>query len=587
MCGIAGIVGLQTKQFESSVRKMTTCIAHRGPDAEDCVTFENCILGHRRLSIIDLSTGDQPMHSPYGATIIFNGEFYGYKQVKKLLNYPYKTKSDTEVILALYHQYGPNDFIKHIRGMFSFAIWDEKNQLLIAARDRFGEKPFFYAYTKEGHLIFASEIKSILASGLIEPEIKPESLVHYLQHLYVHPHHTIYKNIFNLPPAHYLIFQNGNTTINRYWDLPCQQLKISFDDAKSECRRLLKKSVEEQMIADVPVGSFLSGGLDSSTITALASQSTNHQLTTISFSFGKNNSELPFSRQISKKYNTHNIELHQDDYEIAGWFEKMVGIYDEPFADSSCIPTYLVSKMASEKLKVVLTGDGGDELMAGYTFWYRPLYLLQNEMSIHGRLKNTVKKIRHPHYRKNRISEIHLEQNCFFNKQTLKHLLIKKNTYSFDKFLDQPYNTVDAAMRMDLLDYMPGDILVKTDRAAMANSLELRAPFLDVDFAEFCISLPEDFKISLDTDKILLRESFGDLWTPDIKKRSKQGFGAPVHEWLQQKKMQQLKNDYLFDQHNKIYDWLNFKECVKYFDQNNYSTWILLTLAVWMNRHYT
>lgn len=584
MCGIAGIAGKNVQRCQPQVKQMTDCIRHRGPDGEGVAVFENCVLGHRRLSIIDLVSGDQPMHSPFGASIIFNGEFYGFREVKKQLPYEWKTTSDTEVILALYHHYGIDEFVKRIRGMFAFALWDEKEQTLIAARDRFGEKPFYYAFTTENEIVFASEIKAILASGLIQPEISTEALTHYLQHLYVHPHHSIYKNILVLPPAHFLIYRNGQLTITPYWKLPQQQLKITREEAIAECYRLLQKAVAEQLISDVPVGCFLSGGLDSSTITALAAQQSPHPLTTISFSFGNNNSELPYSRQMAEKYKTHNIELHQDDYHIAGWFEKMTDVYDEPFADSSNIPTFLISQLAAQYFKVVLTGDGGDELMAGYRSWYRPLHQLQQQ-DLFSVVRNFLKKLNHKKYRNKNIAVIHASQNVYFQEEELQQLAKFEPACRFDKFINQPYNTVDAAMRMDILDYLPGDILVKTDRAAMAGSLELRAPFLDVDFAEFCIALPEHFKINGRTDKVLLRDTFGHLWTNDILHRHKQGFGAPVGEWLQQKEMQQLKNDYLANPAENIYNWLHYENCKKYVSKNNYQTWILLTLAVWMHRN--
>jgi asparagine synthase (glutamine-hydrolysing) len=585
MCGIAGIAGKNVQRYQQQVKQMTDCISHRGPDGDARAVFGNAVLGHRRLSIIDLSTGDQPMHSPHGASIIFNGEFYGFLDVKKQLRYNWQTTSDTEVVLALYHQYGAADFVKHVRGMFSLAIWDEKEQQLVAARDRFGEKPFYYAITKDNEIIFASEIKALLASGLIDPVISTEAMTHYLQHLYVHPHHSIYKNIFVLPPAHYLIYKHGQLRMTRYWDLPQQQLKISREEAKEECYRLLQKAVKEQLVADVPVGCFLSGGLDSSTITALASLATDQPLTTISFSFGAGKSEFPYSRQISAKYKTNNIELHQDDFNIASWFVKMNHIYDEPFADSSNIPTYLISQMAANQFKVVLTGDGGDELMAGYSGWYRSLYRLQHPDGLKDSVKNLIKRSLHAKYRNTAITEMHLQQNRYFSDDELRSLAKFKTGYSFDKFLRQPHNSVDAAMRMDLQDYMPGDILVKTDRAAMANSLELRAPFLDVSFAEFCIALPEDLKISNNDDKILMRESFRHLWTHDIASRHKQGFGAPVEQWLEQKEMLQLKNDVLLNPGSKIYEWLDHSQVTAFASKNNYQTWVILTLALWLQQH--
>jgi len=585
MCGIAGIVGKDVKKYAPNVKAMTDAIAHRGPDGEGVAIFDNCLLGQRRLSIIDLVTGDQPMYSNKNSCLVFNGEFYGYLDIKKQLSYNWKTTSDTEVILALYHQYGENDFAQKIRGMFAFTLWDEPNQVFIAARDRFGEKPFYYAITSSSEIVYASEIKAILASGLIKPEIDTGALTHYLQHLYVHPHHSIYKNIFVLPPAHFLVLKNGKLQIKPYWHFPQQQLKISKQEAKEECFRLLKKAVKEQLIADVPVGCFLSGGIDSSTIAALASLNSKNQLTTISFSFGKKNSELEFSRKVAEKYKTSNIELHQDDFDIANWFEKMAEVYDEPFADSSNIPTYLLSQIAATKFKVVLTGDGGDELMAGYRNWYPPLYHLQHPEGFSGSIRNFRKKVLHPKYRTKNIAKIHLEQNKYFDTSDLKQLCQFTAVSHFNKFLSQPYNSVDAAMRMDLNDYMPGDILVKTDRAAMANSLELRAPFLDVDFAEFCIALPEDFKISNHNDKILMRESFGPLWPGEIVNRHKQGFGAPVSEWLHQNKMQEMKKEFLLNKGNKIFNWLNYESVLSYSKKNNYQTWILLTLALWMEKH--
>ena len=585
MCGIAGIVGKDVKKYTPNAKAMTDAIAHRGPDGEGVAIFDNCLLGQRRLSIIDLVTGDQPMYSNKNSCVVFNGEFYGYLDTKKQLSYNWKTTSDTEVVLALYHQYGENDFVQKIRGMFAFTLWDEPNQVFIAARDRFGEKPFYYAITSSNEIVYASEVKAILASGLIEPELDTEALTHYLQHLYVHPHHSIYKNIFVLPPAHFLVLKNGKLKIKPYWHLPQQQLKIPKQEAKEECFRLLNKAVKEQLIADVPVGCFLSGGIDSSTITALAALNSENQLTTISFSFGKKNSELEFSRKVAEKYKTSNIELHQDDFDIANWFEKMAEVYDEPFADSSNIPTYLLSQMAATKFKVVLTGDGGDELMAGYRNWYPQLYHLQHPEGFSGLIRNIRKKVLHPKYRNSNIAKIHLEQNRYFDGTDLQQLCQFTAVSHFNKFLSQPYNSVDAAMRMDLNDYMPGDILAKTDRAAMANSLELRAPFLDVDFAEFCIALPEDFKINNHNDKILIRESFGHLWPGEITNRHKQGFGAPVSEWLQQNKMLELKNELLLNRKNKIFNWLNYESVLSYSKKNNYQTWILLTLALWMEKH--
>ena len=339
---------------------------------------DTCIFGHVRLSIVDLGSGQQPMlSSDKNEAIVFNGEIYGYKDIKKSLgDYAFATNSDTEIILALYKRYG-HDLVDKLPGMFSFALWDERKKELFCARDRFGEKPFYYAYGTGGELVFASEIKSILASGLIEPKIDAGSVAHYLKHLYVNPYKTIYSNIFVLPPAHTLAYSDGKLTIRRYWQPPAIDNNIGLEEAARKFKDLFSKAVASQLVADVPVGAFLSGGIDSSSVVAIASQY-QKKLKTLSFHFKDGINELPFAREIAAKYGTEHIELFDRDHDIGTLLLKMNDIYDEPFADSSNIPTYLISKLAREHVKVVLTGDGGDELLGGYASWYRPFLFAQD-----------------------------------------------------------------------------------------------------------------------------------------------------------------------------------------------------------------
>ncbi|MEI7488095.1 MAG: asparagine synthase (glutamine-hydrolyzing), partial [Chryseobacterium sp.] len=557
MCGIAGIVGnAQT----ADVKKMTDAIKHRGPDGEGIYKFDHCILGHRRLSIVDLDTGDQPMLSAdKKKAIVFNGEIYGFRKIRStLVQYPFKTNSDTEVILALYEKYGETLF-EHLPGMFALALWDEEKQELLCGRDRFGEKPFYYAITAKGNFIFASEIKAILATGLIEPVLSSDSVVHYLQHLYVHPRQTIYKNIFTLPPAHYLRFSKGAYNINRYWNLPKTDTAISLNEATEVFRDLFEQSVKDQLVADVPVGAFLSGGLDSSLVVAVASKFKQH-IKTISFGFGNEINELPYAKLIADNYKTEHIEIQQPVPDLSDLLMTMQEVYDEPFADSSNIPTYLIAKAASEQLKVVLTGDGGDELLGGYSFWYRHLVNIENANAFTG-----YKKILLPYVARvaqkagnqyfpflkqqqkllvkndRRVHSLHAEQNTYFNQLQLQQLGLSTeintgNNYSFDFG-----NSVSDAMKMDIENYMPGDILVKTDRASMSNSLELRAPFLDKALAEFCISLPYSLKLNYKEEKLIAKQAFGNMLPSAIKKRHKQGFGAPVSRWLKTVALQQLK----------------------------------------------
>ncbi len=602
MCGVAGIVFPQNSNHLSTVKKMTDAIAHRGPDGEGHYEFENCVLGHRRLSIVDLEGGKQPMFNHQKTIgIVFNGEIYGYQKLMEKLQYNYQSVCDTELLIAMYEQQG-KAMMRNLPGMFAFSIWDDTKKTLFCARDRFGEKPFYYAIGKGGEFIYASEIKAIIASGLVEPVLDKNSLAHYLKHLYIHPQKTIYKNVFTLPAAHHLEFSldTKEIKVERYWKLPAIQQTVSLADATVQFTELLDEAIKKQLVADVPVGAFLSGGLDSSTIVALASKY-KEGIKTISFGFGDSINELPFAREIAKKYNTDHIEIQQKQTDIADLLLQMQHIYDEPFADSSNIPTYLISKLAKEHLTVILTGDAGDEMVGGYGSYKILLEMMKGNktpksiipmltfaLKVSNKFGLGLNATKYTAATRNtlysNLQQAHTQHNTYFSDSEIFGLGLGdkpiKPNFSFT-----PNNTPDDGMLADIEDYMPGDILVKTDRAAMANSVELRAPFLDVDFAQYAISLPYNLKVSSTNDKIILREAMGQLWTKNIRKRSKQGFGAPVNQWLQLPAVQQLKQEYLFNKNNKMYSILDYNACASYFNKNNYHTWILLTLAIWVEKH--
>jgi asparagine synthase (glutamine-hydrolysing) len=587
MCGIAGIVAADATRHQEALGRMLNRLTHRGPDDSGQWLSDHCLLGHRRLSIIDLSpSGAQPMQSAEGnAVITFNGEIYDYKQLRTQFagGYSFQSTSDTEVILAAYNRYGEAAAC-HLKGMFAYAIWDKQQQKLTAARDRFGEKPFYYARGEDGSFLFASEIKAILASGLVKPVLSQQALAHYLQRLYVHPTETIYRNIHTLPPAHCLTLTNGQPEIKPYWSFPKLQRHISLAEAAEQLQTLLDCAVAKQLVADVEVGAFLSGGLDSSSVVALASRHT-HRLKTFSFGFGTAINELSFAREIADKYGTDHTELRAEDYHLADLLVQMQEIYDEPFADSSNIPTYLISKAASRHLKVILTGDGADELLAGYSFWYRRLYeaASSHQNSLTDTLKQLVRKLLlRGTAPKVSLLDMHDRQNTYFNQTDIKKML---GITSLSVPKPQQPDTMDGVLRWDVADYMPGDILVKVDRASMANSLELRAPFLDVDVAEFCLSLPYSLKINHQTDKLVLRAAFADKWTESIRNRGKQGFGAPVQEWLQKPDFQQLIGDLLKNPGNKLYDYIDFDTAQPFTEKPTYQTWILLVLSLWLTQH--
>lgn len=597
MCGIAGIIANNSTEYKHELDKMLVALKHRGPDGSGTFFYDNCALGHVRLSIIDLSTGQQPMLGEGKRTAVtFNGEIYGYQKLRAELasEYEFQTTSDTEVILASYKKHG-DKMIDRLPGMFAFALWDESKQSLFAARDRFGEKPLFYAQGENGEFIFASEIKAILATGLVEPVLSKESLVHFMRHLYVAPDKTIYANIFSLPPGHVLSWQDGQVKISRYWQMPAINESIGLAEAMERFSLLLGQAVDEQLIADVPVAAFLSGGLDSSTIVARASERVKN-LHTIAFGFGDSINELPFARAVAAQYKTKHIELQAGGFDLAELLSEMQNVYDEPFADSSNIPTYLISKEARKIAKVVLTGDGGDELFGGYTSWYKPLYYQQKSpeqilASMYVNLfSGRINKLHELYYSfkgfENKIlgkslMAAHLEKNTYFTNYQLQGLLRFKS----DKEAVPVGDSLDDVMRFDVANYMPGDILVKTDRASMAHGLELRAPFLNVSFAEFCLSLPYQLKINSKADKIILREAEKQRWPEEIRNRRKQGFGSPVGEWLRESKVKSLKSRVLGDKKSRIFAVLDFEAVQEFALKDNYQTWILLNLALWLEKH--
>jgi len=563
MCGINGIVSTDTQTFQVP---------------------ENCL---------------KPMFSPDGSkAVLLDGRIYGFQEICRNLDYPFRTQSEVEVILALYVKYN-KDMLKHLPGMFAFALWDDRNKTLFCARDRFGEKPFFYAKLNDGSFIFSSEIKTILASGKITPKLNKTSLSHYLQHLYVPPNQTIYENIHCLPPAHAITFINGKPFVWRYWDLPEPVETWTLSNAVERFRELLANAVQNQLTADVEVGAFLSGGLDSSTIVYEAAKQKSN-LKTVAFGFSCGLDERSYARSVATLYSTNHMEFNETELDIPALLKQMVTVYDEPFADSSNIPTYLLAQKAAEYVKVILTGDGGDELLAGYEGWYQPLLRRQREHSKKRRNRfiyaalcacsrvNPVASARLntaiAHYRDNLyfpgVAGAH-HSNGFFPSEELTACDLPVVSQLLPLNLS---NTVDDALRMDILTYMPGDILVKTDRAARANGLELRAPFLDVNLASFLISLPLSLKMSETESKILLRAAYADKWPVEIRRRSKQGFGAPVAAWLQQSVMRELCND-AFCTKRRIHNFFPRDFINKYACSGNYQTWILLVLSLWLEEY--
>jgi asparagine synthase (glutamine-hydrolysing) len=603
MCGIAGIIAPAAAVHRQSLERMVASLRHRGPDGEGVHVFAGCALGHTRLSIVDPEGGRQPMLTPDGGLgITFNGEIYGYREIRRQLSgYRFRTASDTELILALYRQHGA-EMASRLPGMFAFALWDDRERTLVAARDRFGEKPFYYARGSDGEWIFASELKAILASGLVAPVISRRALVHYLRHGYVHPGATIYANVHVLPPAHRLIWRDGRVEVRRYWRLPPPRSEpIGMAAAATRLGHLLRQAVGRQLVADVPVGALLSGGLDSSTVVAAAAEAATG-LRTFCFDFGDpRRDERPFARAVAESCGTEHSETTLDDADAADaadlgtLLHEMTRVYDEPFGDSSNVPTYLICREVRRHRKVVLTGDGGDELLAGYDFWYRPLRSMEqapraSPWPVVGlRLLAAVRRrlglpawpgaaLRRRH---GTLARAHRALQTNLDDAALRRLGLPPA----DAADAAVYDTLDEALRHDLGTYLPGDILTKVDRASMAHGLELRAPFLDVELASFCVSLPCRLKIDAAADKLVLRQAFADRWPAAIRDRGKQGFGAPVDRWLQAPAVRALVEEYLGARTSRIYDLISYSAARSLARTSPQRAWILLVLALWAESH--
>lgn len=601
MCGIAWIVG---NVRPGSIDRMAESLRHRGPDALSTHTLAGCAIGHARLSVIDLVAGDQPMHDSTGRFwIAFNGEIYNYKALRAELlreGVALRTSSDTEIVVEGWKRWG-RGILDRVRGMFAFAIWNEAERTLFAARDLLGEKPLYYALTGDGSLVAASELKAILASGQITPRLSPSSLDAFLMLGYVPPDRTVYENVSVLPPGHCLEWRDGRVEVQRYWHPVFRTQPISLADAGRELLRLADQAVERQMVADVPIGAFLSGGVDSSTIVALMSRHTREPVKTFAVGFGRDINELPYARAVATQYATDHHEVDLGAPDVSGLLRRMVDVYDEPFADTSHIPTYQICGYARQHVKVALSGDGGDELFGGY-WWYPPL--AASETSRFGYAEWLVLRAADT-LRGHRDRELHRRAvgagfaarwPDTWSRGVAVHTVSSDRSrrrwwggrttpFAPDGLFRPPADVqgLNGAFHFDLTSYLPGDILVKVDRAAMAHGLETRAPFLDRDLVEFALSLPADLKVRGNETKVVMREAFQALWPHEIRTRGKQGFGAPLASWMHQPDVQEMVRSVSSPASplQALLPGLRRQDLLR----PTYASWVLFTLGLWLERH--
>lgn len=588
MCGILGITGKNVKKYtDENLNSALNSLSKRGPDDKGIEKFDDCILGQTRLSIIDLSSGHQPMKdNQKKLTITFNGEIYNYRELKKELEnrgHIFSTNSDTEVILKSYIEYGAN-CLEKFEGMFAFAIWDEEKKQIFIARDRFGKKPFYYAFDDE-NFIFASEIKALFSLGKIKGEIDFEAIDNFMRLLYIPPYKTIYKNIHTLKPAHYSIIKNINKieTYN-YWKLEKKEINVSYDEAKEKIENLLEKSVKKRMLADVEVGSMLSGGIDSTLISYLAQQQTSKKLKTFSVGFENFINELPFAKEAADKIKSDHNELLMS-VNIANELKKVCEYLDEPNADAAIIPTYLISKLAREKnTKVLLSGDGADELFLGYGW-----YIKHWNIGLKHKIENFnlfPKQFRD-----------YLENVTYINKKERKQLWENKKFSNSDIITDysnkEKITDLNKINLYDLNMYLPGDLLSKIDRASMMTSVETRAPFLDKELVEYVYNIPVQYKTDKKNGKIILKDILEEIMPKEFVHRRKQGFGPPINNWLEKKEMKELIHNSFIKNEADIYSFLNKKYVQKFInkfyekreEKYGMKIWILLCLELWFKNN--
>lgn len=558
MCGICGFVSRKRITIDE-LKKMNETMYHRGPDdhGEEIYTAsEGYSVGfaQRRLSILDLSElGHQPMHSANRqVSVVYNGEIYNFNEIKKeLSDYPFCSSCDTEVILAAYLRWGIS-CVEKFNGMFAIAIYDRETQEIYLVRDRIGKKPLYY-WIQEDELFFASELKPIMESPGFQKRINTEVLERYLFHQYINAPDSIFENVYKLEPGAVLRFQNGNIRTWKYWDIKevhrGQKAKAvtDYQRAKQELKALLNRSVRMRMIADVPLGTFLSGGYDSSLVTAIAQAQSETPVKTFSIGFYEEKfNEAKYAKEVAAFLGTQHTECYIDEQEMFKLIDSIPQYYDEPFADSSQIPSMLVAKLAKKDVTVVLSGDGGDEFFCGYNIYDRvqqaqrldglgaAVYGLCNLPGLRnaGLLDKLPFKVRT--VAENRDSETKTQIISGGSLRLVRKMVAREGQpvcYPIERQYGEK-NWQERRMLLDMDTYLPGDILCKVDRATMKYSLEARCPILDKDVMEYSYRLPHEFKYSNKTKKRILKDIAYDYIPKELLDRPKVGFGVPLDKWL-------------------------------------------------------
>ncbi len=620
MCGIVGLINFDEQQSikTEDLKTMADTIRHRGPDDDGYYIHKNVGLGFRRLSIIDLKAGHQPLaNEDESIWIVFNGEIYNYKELREYLlkrGHVFRTNSDTETIVHLYEQFG-TECVQKLRGMFSFMLFDRNKNILFGARDRFGIKPFYY-YHSEDKFIFGSEIKPLLTISDIDKSIDYEGLNYYFTFGYISNNLSIYKNIHKLRPSEQIVvdLSSRKVLISKYWEMEYHlDKKLKGNELLDYVDEQLSNAVNSHMVSDVPVGAFLSGGIDSSSIVALMSKYSSSPVKTFTIGFREEKyNELKYARIIAQKYHTehHEYIVEPESVEI---LPLLIGSVDEPFADNSIVPTYFVSKFAREHVKVVLSGDGGDELFIGYGSY--PKMNLINKLNFPSTHLNkyfwgTINSLM-PTYFHGKGYSYFLSQNkshlgayssSIWMKTERKHLYNDNFTDKIEGSYPESYkisiasksqanNFVSRMQEIDMRTYMVDDILTKVDRVSMLNSLEVRVPLLDHIFVQHILNIPFKYKFQDNKKKYILKEAMKKYLPAEIFNRGKQGFDIPLSVWFK-KELNEYLCDTIINRNAHIYDYVNYEyvqKIIKYeqYGMRNFGQriWSLLVLEEWLKQY--
>jgi asparagine synthase (glutamine-hydrolysing) len=544
MCSILGYYNTPLSYKE--IKNYNKLLSHRGPDNSDLKEYKfrdkKLYLGHNRLSIQDLSSNaNQPMENEK-FVIVFNGEIYNHLEIRKELKRDFKTHSDTETLLFAFSEFGIKNTINKLNGMFAIALFDKKNQKLYLIRDRVGIKPLFWSF-RGGEFVFASELKAFK-----DKKIDENSKIKFLVLGYTPNDKTYYKDIYKLKPAHILEFDGKNIKIKKYWDLPERKIDISFNEAVEEVEYLLKDSIKKRLLSDVEVGSFLSGGVDSSVVTAIMSKISTKQIKTFSIGFNqKEYNEASFAKNIANYLNTNHNEYYFDIQDLINLIDKIVDIYDEPFGDASALPTLILSEFTKKEVSVALSGDGGDELFLGYDryFFTDNYYYKFKKLPFKNILSEIFKLF--PNDKLNKLSyplkhltkeNLYAVINTALKPWEIREILDKENS-TFLELAEYKgeFESIEDFSRYDFYRYIPDDILTKVDRASMKYALEVRVPILDHRIVEFAYSLPQNIKLTKGA-KSILKEIVYKYIPKELIDRPKKGFGVPLKIWFRN----ELKN---------------------------------------------